>query len=847
MKINIKKKVFSIIMMIILTFSVGILLSGDENAYAKSSSMISLKKGQEIKLNTDDLEVEVKFGFEGYSKYSSYMRIQFLAQNSGNDFSGKFRVEYPTYADEKLAMLARNVAIASGEKKKVEIVLPVMESTSYKVSICDEEGNMLAKKNVNVEGCCNLEDQMLFVGELSDDTSGLQYINNAFMGNSKTDSFEADKVFELSAEDISDDFRSFDTLDIIIINDFNTSVFTEKQINALKEWVESGGMLLLGTGANADKVLKGFSGNILSGKIGAAKTIATNFGMSKDEVTLLSGEADVEDKVNIDITSLDIEKSKAVLADSEEKLLSSVALGDGKIYIAEYSLNLPDKMWNTYGAAVAEVLKKEQSSLVDKNGNYRGMNAQVYSYSYIDDVLNINSADSLPNLKLYGAILIIYVILVGPAAYIYYRKKDKRGLLWVFVPVTAVVFSVMIYIIGTSTRIQKPYINYASVMNLSEEEKDTNRLDTVFSVASSSNKPYSMTVNSDISVFPMKRNNGYYGVDEGTLNQSDYKYGIEYGSDSTKLLMNRLSSFEAVKFEMAHNASGHGNVDIKLDKEGSKIKGTLTNNMSYSLNKCIIYDNGKVYYLGDIAAGDTVDISKLSSSDIFDSSQYGYDGEAAIEAAYGTSFYGPANSDYDMRRKIGMLIDYYQFHSVQTWFYGFAEEGEETGFTDNFSYKKYGNTAVCKLLNIKAKADGHDIIGNLSKYAYIYDDIKTNGDIIYDTTSAAYEVTYRFPYNFVPKQLIYNADTVDGREFTLGTNGFATEAFIGKAMLRNKKTGELDEIIESGKETVVKGIDKYLNDDGTLTIHYNLSHNTNYEVDSYILPRAEIAGDYVED
>ena len=77
--------------------------------------------------------------------------------------------------------------------------------------------------------------------------------------------------------------------------------------------------------------------------------------------------------------------------------------------------------------------------------------------------------------------------------------------------------------------------------------------------------------------------------------------------------MNRLSSFEAVKFEMAHNASGHGNVDIKLDKEGSKIKGTLTNNMSYSLNKCIIYDNGKVYYLGDIAAGDTVDISKLSS------------------------------------------------------------------------------------------------------------------------------------------------------------------------------------------------------------------------------------------
>ena len=39
-------------------------------------------------------------------------------------------------------------------------------------------------------------------------------------------------------------------------------------------------------------------------------------------------------------------------------------------------------------------------------------------------------------------------------------------------------------------------------------------------------------------------------------------------------------------------------------------------------------------------------------------------------------------------------------------------------------------------------------------------------------------------------------------------------------------------------------MEKYLNDDGSLTIHYEIDKTNNNEVDSYILPKVKLAGTY---
>ena len=74
--------------------------------------------------------------------------------------------------------------------------------------------------------------------------------------------------------------------------------------------------------------------------------------------------------------------------------------------------------------------------------------------------------------------MLVYVIIAGPVAYIIMKKKDKRNLLWLIVPVLSVAFSVTIYLIGTSTRIQRPFINYVSTIKLPEKAGGKNNVNT---------------------------------------------------------------------------------------------------------------------------------------------------------------------------------------------------------------------------------------------------------------------------------------------------------------------------------------------------------------------------------
>lgn len=172
-------------------------------------------------------------------------------------------------------------------------------------------------------------------------------------------------------------------------------------------------------------------------------------------------------------------------------------------------------------------------------------------YSYMDEALKINENDVLPNMKLYGCILGIYVIIAGPGMYLFFRRRKKRGCLWIAVPILSVAFSAIIYIVGTSTRIQRPYINYLSQIVLGDDKNAKAKdMSTLFSVTSISNNPFSISLRGECNITP-KNTDAYY-VDSKIKgnNVSDYEYGVEYNENNTRLLMNRLSSFQGAEFLM---------------------------------------------------------------------------------------------------------------------------------------------------------------------------------------------------------------------------------------------------------------------------------------------------------
>lgn len=124
-------------------------------------------------------------------------------------------------------------------------------------------------------------------------------------------------------------------------------------------------------------------------------------------------------------------------------------------------------------------------------------------YSFLDEALKINENDVLPNMVLYGCILGVYITIAGPGLYLIFKRRKRRSRLWIAVPVLAIAFSAIIYIVGTSTRIQRPYINYLSQIVLSDGQiSKTKDMTTLFSVTGVSNDSFSADIAGKCNVIP---------------------------------------------------------------------------------------------------------------------------------------------------------------------------------------------------------------------------------------------------------------------------------------------------------------------------------------------------------
>ena len=90
-------------------------------------------------------------------------------------------------------------------------------------------------------------------------------------------------------------------------------------------------------------------------------------------------------------------------------------------------------------------------------------------YWNVTSMLNYDTGSELPSVSVYVFCLLTYTLCMGPAVYLFLKKKDKREYMWLVIPCTAILFSVIIYMAGNSTRYTEPFIRYYSSVDLTDE------------------------------------------------------------------------------------------------------------------------------------------------------------------------------------------------------------------------------------------------------------------------------------------------------------------------------------------------------------------------------------------
>lgn len=763
-----------------------------------------------------DILVGVYVGLNGnIVQGGRYTPVLVTLQNQGKNFSGNFRL-YESLADQysnpHKMIVEKKVQVAAGETKQYTMLIKRedMQSSDLLTALCNSKGKILGKKRTAAVLASQHSDSLPTIGLISEDGAGLSYLKN--------DSYqEASALYFVQDWMITEDWRSLDPFDIIVINQFDTGQFSEKQIAAIEEWVAQGGTLIFGTGAQPEKVLKAFSSSLFQGTIGNVK-----------QITLEEGE-------NLEISELKLEQAEVLFSQGQDALVSKVAYGDGCVMIASFDLNIAQQkiakriqslFYQNYAASRKKLLQIEERELQEiRDSDYS------YSHYAIHQGLESTEVKGLPNIVLYAVLLVFYALLIGPILYSILRKKGKREQLWKLIPLLAVVFSVLIYLIGTSTRVKKPYVNYLSQIDLSNPERAS--VESFFRLTTPSNRSFDLE-------FAEGRNlsqycsGDMYWVGDGSDNSTEYQYGIEYLSKGTKLHMDNMGAFDNTSFQEKQEGTAKGRMEFSnLSLDSGNPDGIVSNNTNYDLEESMIIFGSEALMLGDLKKGESISLKDCSKKSWVALTSTWTDSIGQDIMQYDDWH------DYQGYRRAVLLERYGNVSDTSGYyFYAYLPKEQDTDFTKQFDLELYGETAVVQDLT-------EEDLKNNAVYSLGYLD-----EYLLDCPSEVDAATQRIPDNNtmvagdIPDlkvsydlsslkdrdklQLRYN--NRDNGEFDL-LNDLAKDnyadyyedyMFFGTVMAVNQKSGKEETLITAGKEAEIKDLSKYMDKNGKLELTYHI-------------------------
>ncbi len=228
-----------------------------------------------VKAANDRFTVNLSYGFGGQIQTSYSAPFNVTVTNNGSDFEGSVMLLLPG-PDSTVIAHEQPLSLSAGSTKTARFTATVY-STNGKVEVrlINKKGKTvytatpIIAQNVNYSDSVNL-------GVLTDDYSALSYLSGKSLNGDPSVFFS---VSRLGLDDIPDDSKALEMLDVIIITNFSTDSLTDAQILSILNWAKAGGLLIIGTGDSAAKTLSGLDGFVNITTSGLVKT-NTDFGIN---------------------------------------------------------------------------------------------------------------------------------------------------------------------------------------------------------------------------------------------------------------------------------------------------------------------------------------------------------------------------------------------------------------------------------------------------------------------------------------------------------------------------------------------------------------------------------------
>lgn len=403
------------------------------------------------------VQITVQVGYHNTVKLGEWMPVTVDITNTGPALEGTLEVQTANSSSlgkggppVGAATYQTQISLAPGATKHVRTYITEDSPGTISVSVV-HNGQILASQ----EAIAANTSSGMMAGVISDQPSALDSLGIIRTGLSPL-------VVHLSPTEVSDSAPVLRAFDLIAIDDFATDTLTDAQRNALTDYVMQGGALLLGTGGSWHKTLAGLPAALLPMQVTGSKVLAPGNSIGSGQVEIATGAVTAG--------------SRVWLGEASQPLLIEAAVGGGMVEMATFDWT-QDSITGWTGTTA--LLRQAVVRSTYGNGNSNSAGGPVISkFGFGSSIANKGGAlaqvlGNLPSLNLpswwlIGALVLAYVLLVGPVNYFVLRAINRRALAWITVPTIALVGSVGAYGASVATKGTSVIANEISILHVQQ-------------------------------------------------------------------------------------------------------------------------------------------------------------------------------------------------------------------------------------------------------------------------------------------------------------------------------------------------------------------------------------------
>ena len=571
-------------------------VSSGQTAGGASASQKKEDKPQDV--GQDRFTAEFTVGFDGSYIVGKAMPIHGVIRNEGAAFDGQVQIKIYTYQGnsynpERYILYYEDLSLEQNGTKEFSFAPEMWTIRSYiTIELVDKQDNVVFSQSVPIQA---MDPNTLAVGILTENSSSLDYLNGLGLAEASYVGDEYNCTVFYNGDDFPDHTAELRNFKVLIVDDFDTKTLSEEQQKALADWLQEGGILILGTGPRAQKVLGGLEELLGVFTIGStSKEVSTDclasFGATDASKTLALADISGE---GWHITS----------AYNNDTLISEKTVGSGKAVIFHFALGL--NPLPSLGGGTTALRQMIMQTDAEKLTIY----TQNENYLYEDNQLQyMNVAGSFPvqdvaRLRMMFVILVIYAMIIGPVLYLILKKRDKKEYAWGIIPILSVIFLCSLLLVGMGGYAGKGIVRLIHQIDLAEGA--TAGLDEITGAGAVNKKGdakisvsegYQITAKTD-------SYDSIYNSNMGTALWTECEKKISI--DGTSIVNPDSSAWEKIYFSMDQSVDIGGGITMDVKLQDDQYVVHLSNESNLNFDQVFFALGDQLVQAGELAAHDT--------------------------------------------------------------------------------------------------------------------------------------------------------------------------------------------------------------------------------------------------